>query len=186
MFPPTESPGDGETGRVEPLGIAVLDDPPRDGVALLDRHRIAHFRRAVVFGEDDRGADADRELADEPVVGVRVTEHPARTVDVEDHGQRSRRAAWLDDPDFHRAGRATRDGDPFLVDVGLRDLAGLHLVQERAALGRRQIGQERRVGGRLGERLCGRLEHRRSGGRGRGHVVLLSWLTAAASATATP
>jgi hypothetical protein len=175
MLPPTESPETAKRGASRVLAGAVLDDPLRDGVVLLDRHRIAHFRRAVVLGEDDdSGAGADRELADEPVVGVRVTEHPARAVDVEDDRQRSRCARRLDDPDLHLAGRATRDRDPLFVDVGLSDLPRLHLVDERAPLGRRPIRQERRVGGRLGERLRGRLKHRRSGGRGRGHVVLLS------------
>jgi hypothetical protein len=52
----------------------VADSGDRDaGVAQLVRDRIAGFRRAVVFGEDEGGAGPDRELADEPVVGVRVT-----------------------------------------------------------------------------------------------------------------
>ena len=102
----------------------------------------------------------------------RVAEHPAGTVQIDDHRQRPRRPAWLDDPDGHLARRAALDVHPLLVDLRLRDLAGLHLVDCLAALGDRDLEQERRVGGRLGERLRRRLEHRRLDS-GCGHLRLL-------------
>jgi hypothetical protein len=49
--------------------------------------RVVRLGRAVVLDEHHSGADADGELADEPVVRVRVPEHPAAAVHVEDRRQ---------------------------------------------------------------------------------------------------
>src|SRR4029453_328366 len=42
---------DGEAGGVEALGVAVLSDPARGSVRLLDRNRIMSPRGAIVFDE---------------------------------------------------------------------------------------------------------------------------------------
>ena len=174
MLPPTESPAIGEAARVEAFGGAFVGDPLRDRVALLERNGVAGFRRAVVFGEDDGGPDADGELADESVVRVRVAHDPATAMDVEEDRQRSGRAGRPDDARRHFAGRTAGDGDPFLVDGGLCDVAHLHVVEGFAALGEGQLEQKRWIGGRLGERQRGRLERGRVG-CGCGHGCLLWW-----------
>jgi hypothetical protein len=97
-------------------------------------------------------------------------------VDVEDDRQRAGCAPRLDDPGLDLAGGAAADRDPLLVDLGLRDLAGLNLVDRLAPLGRRKVEQVGRVGRRLDERLRRRLQHGspRLGLDGCGHCVLLS------------
>jgi Collagen triple helix repeat (20 copies) len=80
------------TYTMDPAGAAGTSGLLRDRVVLLDRHGVVRLRRARVFGEHDRGAGADGELADEAVVREGVAEDPAGAVDVEDHRQRLRRA----------------------------------------------------------------------------------------------
>ena len=53
------------------------------------------------------------------------------------------------------------DGDPALVDGQLVDRRGLDVVEHLARLVGGQLVQERRLGGRLDERLRGGLEHDR-------------------------
>ncbi len=139
MLPPTESPATAMRLASRPLPAPSALDPARDGVVLLDRDRIARLRGTAVLGEHDRRFSADSKLADEPVMRERVAEHPAGTVQVDDHRQRSGRPARLDDPDAHLTRRAALDVHPLLVDRRLRDLAGLHLVDCLAAVGDREL-----------------------------------------------
>ncbi|GAA2778384.1 hypothetical protein GCM10019017_24310 [Streptomyces showdoensis] len=88
MFPPTRVARDGDAGAVEVLVVALAGDPLGDAVVLLDGDGVPGLGRQVVLGEDDRRPRADRELADEPVVGVGVAEDPAGAVEVEDDGKR--------------------------------------------------------------------------------------------------
>ena len=141
----------------------MLRDPLGDRVGLLDRGRVLRFGRETVVREHHRSVRADRELADQPVVGVCVAEHPARAVNVDDHRQRSGGAARAQHPHRHRARRAARHGHVGDVDLRRRDLAGLNLVHDFAALVRAEVKQVRGVGGRVGELLGGRLEHRLAG-----------------------
>ena len=117
------------------LDSALAHDPLRGGVALLDRDRVVGFRRAVVLDEDDGGAGADGELADEPVVRVGVAEHPAAAVHVEDRRQRPCGVRRRDDADAHVADLGG-DGDPAIVDGQLVDRRGLDVVEHLARLGR--------------------------------------------------
>src|SRR3954447_24353262 len=48
--------GDRHPLGVEAMGGALADDPPRRGVALLDRDRVPGLGRAVVRDERERGA----------------------------------------------------------------------------------------------------------------------------------
>jgi hypothetical protein len=151
--------GDRDAGRVEVLLRAVPGDPGGDGVGFLDRGGVLGLRREAVVREHHGCAGADRELADQPVVGVGVAEHPARAVDVDDDRQRAGRVARAQDADRHLAGRPAghpRVGD---VDVGLGDVAGLHLVDGLATLLGAEVEQEGRVGGRVREPLGGEFEH---------------------------
>ena len=150
--------GDGDAVGVELVGGALAHDPLGGRVPLLDRDGIARFGRAVVLDEHDSGAGADGELADESVVRVGVAEHPAAAVHVEDHRQRPGGVRGPDDPHAHVADVGGH-GDPAVVDGQLVDRRGLHVVEHGARLGRAQLVQERRLGGRLDERLRGRLEH---------------------------
>jgi hypothetical protein len=100
----------------------------------------------------------DGQLADQSIVCVGVTEHPAGSVDVEDHGQGAVGVERADDASRNRAGRTALDGDPLLVDVRLGDFAALDVVDGLAALGGGQLEQVRRVGGGFDERLSGGLE----------------------------
>ena len=89
---------------------------------------------------------------------VRVAEHPTRAVDVEDGGQHARRAP--------RAARSGPGSSPtvihLVVDARACSIApGLGVIDDLAALLRRELVQVRRVRGRLGERLRGGLEHDR-------------------------
>ena len=103
---------------------------------------------------------------------VGVAEHPAAAVHVEDHWQRPDGVRGPDDPHAHVAD-VGRHGDPAVVHGRLVDRRGLQLVEHGARLGRAQLVQERRPGGRLDDRLRGRLEHDRVV-RGYGHVRLPS------------
>jgi hypothetical protein len=58
-----------------------------------------------------------------------------------------------------RAGRAAGHRRVADVDVGLGDVAGLHLVDGLATLLRAEVEQEGRAGGRVCELLGGRFEH---------------------------
>jgi hypothetical protein len=55
----------------------VVGDPVEDRVDLLDCGGIASLRGEAAVGEHHRGAGAVGEVADEPVVGVGVAEHPS-------------------------------------------------------------------------------------------------------------
>ena len=129
------------------------------------------LRRAVVLDERDGRAGADGQFADEPVVRVGVAEHPAAAVHVEDHRQRPLGVGRPDDPHAHVADLGG-DGDPALLDRQLVDRRGLDVVEHLAGLGRGELVQERRLGGRLDERLRRRLEHDRRV-CGDGHVQVL-------------
>jgi hypothetical protein len=71
---------------------------------------------------------ADRELTDQPGVGVGVAEHPAGAVDVEDRWQLSGEVLGSDDPNGDVTDGATRHLQVLDLDGGLLDLAGLDLV----------------------------------------------------------
>lgn len=166
-------PGDRDAGGVEVLGGAVGDDPAGDGVVLLDGNGVPGLGRQVVLGEDDGGAGAGGEFADQAVVRVGVAEDPkAGAVEVEDHRQGVGGTGGADDPGTDAAGRAALDGDPLLVDVRLFNVTGLDLVHGLAALGRGQVEQERRLRRRRREIRRGRLQDRGSG-HVRGHGRLL-------------
>jgi hypothetical protein len=89
---------------------------------------------------------------------VRVAEHPAGAVHVEDHRKRAGSALRLDDPDFDRAGRSALDVDPLFVDLGLEDRGVLDAVDRLAAILRSQLVEERRGGCGVDELLGGRLQ----------------------------
>jgi hypothetical protein len=76
--------GDRDPGCVQAVGGAVVGDPRQHGVDFLDRGGVVRLRGEAVVGEHERGAGTVRELADEPVVGVGVAEHPSGAVGVED------------------------------------------------------------------------------------------------------
>ncbi len=145
---------------VEALGLAVLHDPLGDGVRLLVLDRVLHVGGARVVGEHEGGAGADAEVAAEPVVRVRVAEHPPGAVRVEDHRQLARRARalGLEDARPHLPPLARVHRDPLLVHVGLEDGRVLHDVDGLAALLGRDLEQERRLGRCLAERLRGGLK----------------------------
>ncbi len=175
--------GDRDASRVEVLLRAVLGDPGGDGVGFLDRGGVPGLRREAVVREHHGCAGADRELADQPVVGVSVAEHPARAVDVDDDRQRAGRVARAQDADRHLAGRAAGHRRVADVDVGLGDVAGLHLVDGLATLLRAEVEQEGRVGGRVCELLGGRFEHWLAGHgwcQGRSCPGLVPWRPGAA------
>jgi hypothetical protein len=161
-------PGDRHALRVEPVGGPLAHDPAGGGVALLDRHGVLRFGRAVVLDEGDGRAGSGRQLADEPVVGAGVAEHPAAAVHVEDHGQRAFGALGPDDADAH-VSHVGRNGDPAVVDRQLVDRRGLDVVEHGAGLVRCELVQERRLGRRLDERLRGGLEHDGRARAGDGH-----------------
>ena len=169
--------GDRDAVGVELVGGALAHDPLGGRVPLLDRDGIARFGRAVVFDEHDGGAGADCELADESVVRVGVAEHPAAAVHVEDHWQRPDGVRGPDDPHAHVADVGGH-GDPAIVHGQLVDRRGLQFVEHGARLGRAQFVQERRLGGRLDERLRGRLEHDRvvRGGTDMCDFLLVWWV----------
>jgi hypothetical protein len=100
---------------------------------------------AVVLGEDDRGAGAGGQLADQPVVCVRVAEDP-RAVQVDDRRERTGGVLRADHPDAHLAGGPTGDGQVFEIDGRLGDLAGLDLVDGLAAFLRAELVEVRRLG----------------------------------------
>ena len=167
--------GDCDAVGVKLVGGALAHDPPGGRVSLLDRDGIARFGRAVVFDEHDSGAGADGELADESVVRVGVAEHPAAAVHVEDHRQRPDGVGGPDDPHAHVADVGGH-GHPAIIHGQLVDRRGLQFVEHGARLGRAQFVQERRLGGRLDDRLRGRLEHNGVMRGGDGHVrLLLVW-----------
>jgi hypothetical protein len=89
--------GHRDASGVQAVGGAVCDDPPGDRVILLDGDGIARFGRQVVLGKYDGGSGADGQFAHQAVVGVGAAEHPARTMNVNDHRQRPGRAGRPDD-----------------------------------------------------------------------------------------
>jgi hypothetical protein len=165
--------GDRDPVRVEPVRGAFADDPAGRRVALLDRDGVPGLGRAVVLHERECGAGPTGQLAHEPVVRAGVPEHPAAAVHVQDHRQRARGAGRAHDAhlDVTDVGRHR---DPALLDRQLADRRRLHVVEHLARLGRRHLVQERRVGGRLDERLRGGLEHDRGVGGRCGHGEVLS------------
>ena len=95
-------------------------------------------------------------------MGVGVAEDPTGAVDVEDDGQGTGGRRRPDDPGADDAAvdvaGAAVDGHPFLVDVWLVDRAALDVVDGGAPLLGRQLVEEGRLAGRLGEGLGRRLE----------------------------
>jgi hypothetical protein len=91
-------------------------------------------------------------------MGAGVAEHPAAAMHVQDHRQRALGAGRAHDPHTHIAD-VGRDGDPALVDGQHVDRRRLDVVEHLARLVGGQLVQERRIGGRLDERLRGGLEH---------------------------
>jgi hypothetical protein len=146
-----------DAAGVELIGGALAHDPLGGRVALLDSDGIARFGRAVVFDEHHSGAGADRELADESIVGVGVAEHPAAAVHVQDHRQRPYGVPGPDDPHAHVADVGGHGG-PAVIHGQLVDRRGLHVVEHGARIGGAQFLDERRLGGRFDERLRGGLE----------------------------
>ena len=59
----------------------------KDGIAFLDRVGVAAFGRAVVIDKDEDGVCADSQLADQPVMGFAVAEHPAAPMGIYHDGQ---------------------------------------------------------------------------------------------------
>jgi len=109
-------------------------------------------------GVPDGRAGADGQLADQPVVGVAVAQHPAAAVHVEDRRQRPRGVRRPDDPHAHVADLGG-DGDPAVLDRELVDRRGLDVIEHLAGPGGRELVDQWRRGGRLDERLGGGLEH---------------------------
>ena len=66
-------------------------------------------------------------------MGLRVAEHPAAAVHVQDHGERPEDVPGTDDPDAHVAD-VGRHGHPVLVDRRRVDGSGLHVVEDGARL----------------------------------------------------
>jgi hypothetical protein len=135
------------------------------------------FRRAVVLDEGDNRTATNGQLTDEPVVRVGVAEHPAAAVHVEDHGQHPDVMRRADDlhADIADVGR---NRDPVGIDGELVDGRGLHVVEHLASLGRSELVQERRLGGRLDELLRGLLEHDGCACGRNGHACLRVWARA--------
>jgi hypothetical protein len=61
----------------------------RDGVALLQSNQVAGLGDPVVLEKENGGVRAERQRAQDPVVGARVSAGPAEPAEVHHHGQRS-------------------------------------------------------------------------------------------------
>ena len=132
MWGPPRSTGEQRDGGDEVAAGAVADqreargvelelggvcgDPIRGGVAFFDGDGVAGFGGAGVIDEDDRGAGAGGELAEEAVVRVGVVEDPAAAVEIDDRGKGALLAALVD-----RADDADRD----FVPRGRQEWCGL-------------------------------------------------------------
>jgi hypothetical protein len=84
---------------------------------------------------------------------------------VEDDRQRAAGVRRADDAHAHVAD-SSGDGDPAIVDGQLVDRSGLHAVEDGARIGRGELVEEGRLGGRFDELLRGGLEHDRVTGGG--------------------
>ena len=140
--------GDGEAAGVGAELGRVLRHVLGDGVALLDRGRIAALRGPVVVDENDDGIGADRELADQAIMRLLVAEHPAAAVNVHDDRQGAGRAGR---PHHADVGPPVRADHQHLVLAGdLRQGDGHRLLRARED-GASGVGRERVDGRRAGE-----------------------------------
>jgi hypothetical protein len=102
---------------------ALLCDPLEHGVDLLDRGWVARLRREAVVREHQRCLGAGHELADKPVMGVGVAEHPSSAMRVEDDRENAVGVLGAHDADRDLTRGAAEDGPVLDLDVGLVDLS---------------------------------------------------------------
>jgi hypothetical protein len=72
---------DGEACGIDIELSGMLGDVFRHRIVFLDRYRIVSLGRAVVVDKDHGGVSADRDLANQPVMGGGVAHHPADAVE---------------------------------------------------------------------------------------------------------
>src|SRR6185437_5753670 len=76
--------GDGDAGRVEPVGRALLGDPPQDGEALMQLDGEDRVGDRRVLDEDHREPGADGEVPAESLVVAEVAGDPDAAVEEQD------------------------------------------------------------------------------------------------------
>jgi hypothetical protein len=79
-------------------------------------------------------------------------------VQIEDDWERPGRVWGTQDPDRQATQRPGGHVDVTDVGLGLRDVTGLDIVENRATLHERELEEKRRTCGRVCEFLCGALK----------------------------
>ena len=86
---------DGEACGIDIELSGMLGDVFRHRIVFLDPYRIVSLGRAVVVDKDHGGVSADRDLANQPVMGGGVAHHPADAV------EKKERNLWLTSSSGH-------------------------------------------------------------------------------------
>lgn len=150
---------------------AVLQEPLAHVVVLLYLSGMLRLWNPVVDRKDARRVRAGDRLTENPVVGLLVSEDPARTVDVERYRQWPAYPLGPDDAGLHGAPLSGVHLDPLLVDVRARHaLAALQIQQDLAALLRGNLIDVRMRIGLLSQFFRGGFEDRNDRWRNLSHV----------------
>jgi hypothetical protein len=119
--------------------VAVFRNPPCSSIRLFQGNRILCLGSPGEIHEYDRHAGATREIADQPIVGVAVAEHPPAAVKVEQGREAIRVMRGTDDTDRYAAGRAARDRQVFYICRKGYDVHRLCQSPEPPCFSRRQF-----------------------------------------------
>src|SRR5262252_9063111 len=138
----------------------MIDHVARSGVGLLDRDRIASFRRTVVINEYDSGPGTDCDFPDQAIVGFSIAQNPPPAVNIDYRRQDVDGAGRANDPDRHRSGWPNREGGILNLGAWLANRYRLCLHQDGPRLVRRQAVYRRRTSQPIDELLSVRLQRR--------------------------
>ena len=115
---------DGEPRRVATERGRILGHPLQRRVTVVGRSRVSIFRSEAVVGGDDDATTRVRHASRHGIVRVEIAQHPASTVEEDDHGE----VAVVTGPvDAHRD-LAAVDGDRAIFDVMHWFTIGLDVV----------------------------------------------------------
>src|SRR5215472_16930095 len=116
----------------------MIDHVAGSCVGLLDRDRIASFRRTVVINKHDSGPGADCDFPDQAIVGISIAQNPPDAVNIDYRRQGIDGAGRANDPYRHRSGWTNREGDILNPRAWLANRYRLYLHQDGPRLSRRQ------------------------------------------------
>lgn len=151
---------DREPGGVDLELLGMLGDIFGRSISLLDGNGIAGFRRALVVDEDDSGIGAVGDLAHQPVMRIRIAQHPAAAMEIENDRQCALGMFRADDAQLDAACRTSLDDPVLFLGGKFLHIALLRASQDIAGIGRRQRVDRLAAGKPVDEFLRCRLEYR--------------------------